>query len=268
MTGVTPCHSCHHQLNPGARYCNRCGAAQHQASSAELAHTGPRVWLLVAGAVIAFGVLGAAIVTMVLISSSGASSVDTTAIPTVTAPSASAASSLPASSEKNSASTPALAGNERSSTAPTGILGLVPYRGANITAEIPSGWRMLEDETQKPGYIESKWGNPANSSDTLLIDTSPATRDTLEQDAAPVHEALLSSSGYQQLSYGPGNLVGIESWMWTFRISGDQRVDYFFNRCASGYAVLGSTVPSRFSQLMATFQEVAQSVRPSDASPC
>jgi hypothetical protein len=138
-----------------------------------------------------------------------------------------------------------------------------------MSAEIPAGWTTLEDESHKSGYIESKWSNPANSNDTVLIDTSPATHDTLEQDAAPVHDALLAANGYQQLSYGPGNLTGVESWMWVFRISGDQRVDYFFNRCASGYAVLGSTIPGRFNQLAATFRAVAQSVQPTNAStPC
>lgn len=146
---------------------------------------------------------------------------------------------------------------------------LVSYHGARISAAIPAGWSTLENESHKTGYIESKWSNPANPNDTVLVDTSPATPDTLEQDAAPVHEALLAASGYQQLSYGPGNLTGVDSWMWVFRISGDQRVDYFFNRCASGYAVLGSTVPSRYNQLLATFRAVAQSVRPTNsASPC
>jgi hypothetical protein len=120
---------------------------------------------------------------------------------------------------------------------------------------------MLEDEAQKPGYIESKWQSPANSSDTVLIDASPATKLTLEQDATPVHKALASVSGYEELGYGPGDLTGLDSWMWTFRVDGDQRVDYFFNRCSLGFGVLGSTVPARFDQLRATFRAVAQSAR-------
>lgn len=227
-----------------------------------------RSWLAIAAAAIAFVLVAAAIVTVVLISASAGSSVHSASILTVTAPSTSSSSSSPtvSGSGESTPSTPAGAGSAQTTPSATIALHLVPYRGANIAAEIPAGWTTLENEAQKTGYIESKWSNPANTNDTILIDTSPATSDTLEQDAAPVHEALLKASGYQQLSYGPGNLAGVESWMWIFRISGDQRVDYFFNRCSSGYAVLGSTLPGRFSLLRATFQDVAQSVKPSDTS--
>jgi hypothetical protein len=137
----------------------------------------------------------------------------------------------------------------------------VTYRGKQLTARVPSGWRMLEDEAQKAGYIESKWLNPAHPSDTVLIDASPATIGlTLEQDAAPVHNELQGSHGYEEIQYGAGDLAGVASWMWIFRVSGDQRVDYFYNRCALGFGVLGSTVPSRFDGLRATFRAVAESV--------
>jgi hypothetical protein len=139
---------------------------------------------------------------------------------------------------------------------------MVPYDGARITASIPAGWTIDENEVQKPGYIESKWTNPADTSDYLLIDESPATKNlTLEQDASSVHQALQESSGYQQIFYGPGDLTGVESWMWIFQISGDQRIDYFFNRCTGGFGVLGSTTISQFGQLRATFRNVAQSVQ-------
>jgi hypothetical protein len=141
---------------------------------------------------------------------------------------------------------------------------MVPYDGARITASIPAGWAIDENEVQKPGYIESKWTNPADTSDYLLIDESPATKNlTLEQDASSVHQALQESSGYQQIFYGPGDLTGVESWMWIFQISGDQRIDYFFNRCTGGFGVLGSTTISQFGQLRATFRSVAQSVESS-----
>ncbi|MFZ1926045.1 MAG: hypothetical protein WAU42_07870, partial [Solirubrobacteraceae bacterium] len=185
---------------------------------------------------------------------------------TVTAPPASTSGSAPGSGEGTPSTSADVGGGRTTSSSETAALSLVPYHGVNISAEIPAGWTTLENEVQKTGYIESKWSNPADTNDTILIDTSPATSDTLEQDAAPVHEALLRASGYQQLAYEPGNLAGIESWMWIFRISGDQRVDYFFNRCSSGYAVLGSTLPGRFNHLMGTFQDVAQSVKPSNAS--
>jgi hypothetical protein len=119
----------------------------------------------------------------------------------------------------------------------------------------------LEDETQKEGYVESKWRNPANAGDTALIDAGRAPHLSLQQDAAPVHEALTKEQGYQEIYYGPGDLTGVASWMWVFRVSGDERIDYFFEKCTNGFAVLGSTVPGRFNQLRGTFRAVAQSVQ-------
>jgi hypothetical protein len=215
------------------------------------------------GATSAFVLVAGAIVAVVLTSADRGTSVHAATVLTVTAPQT--ADSAGGGSESAGPSTPR-SPTGQATTEKMSALALAPYRGADISAEIPAGWTTIENEVHKTGYIESKWSNPSDSNDTLLIDTSPATHDTLEQDAAPVHDALLAASGYQQVSYGPGDLAGVESWRWVFRISGDQRVDYFFNRCTSGYAVLGSTVPTRFDQLAATFRAVAESVQPSNPS--
>jgi hypothetical protein len=188
---------------------------------------------------------------------------------TVTAPRAASSSGLGAGGSSTHHAPAPRAAVGTPTAAQTSPLGLALYHGAEISAEIPAGWSTVESEAHKTGYIESKWSNPADSNDTVLIDTSPATSLTLEQDAAPVHNDLLRASGYREITYGPGDLAGVASWIWVFRISGDQRVDYFFNRCSSGYAVLGSTTPSRFERLRATFRAVAQSVRPTNSStPC
>lgn len=230
---------------------------------------GSRSWLAIAGAATAFVVVAGAIVAAVLTSANGGGGVHAATVLTVTTPrAASSAGSGADGSEVHHTSAPRAA-TGHAVAVQTGPLSLVPYRGTRISAELPVGWNTVENEEHKTGYIESKWSNPADSNDTILIDTSPATTDTLEQDAAPVHNDLLQASGYHELFYGPGNLAGVASWMWVFRISGDQRVDYFFNRCASGYAVLGSTVPSRFDRLLATFRAVTQSVEPTNRSiPC
>ncbi len=239
-----------------------------------------RAWPVIAAAIFAFLLVAGAIVAAVLTSASGGNSVHGATVLTVTAPrpaglatpGSSRSESQPSGPDASSDTGSATGGANASPSPASGHgtpLTLVPYGDATIVAEIPAGWNPIEDEAHKPGYVESKWSNPADSNDTILIDTSPATNDTLEQDAAPVHNALLSASGYQELSYGPGDLAGFESWMWVFRISGDQRVDYFFNRCTSGFAVLGSTVPGRFERLAATFRSVAESVHPGErSSPC
>ena len=199
-------------------------------------------------------------VVVALVLSSRGAGVHAAPPPTVTAVGVGTSSAHPQRSEASSASAVRrVAGAEASKAALEGQV-FVTYRGKQLTAQVPSGWRMLEDEAQKVGYIESKWLNPAHPSDTVLIDASAATGLSLEQDAAPVHRELQRSAGYEELQYGAGDLAGVASWMWIFRVSGDQRVDYFFNRCALGFGVLGSTVPSRFDRLRATFRAVAESV--------
>jgi hypothetical protein len=233
--------------------------AQPPAQSPPAPHR--RVW--VAAAAAGAGVLFIIAVVLVLaLSSSGGNGVHTATVVTVTTTSVSAPphSTLPAASLQSPSSPPT--STNASPPSRLVVARLLPYDGARFTASIPAGWTIDENEVQKPGYIESKWTNPADTADYLLIDESPATRNlTLEQDASSVHQALQEASGYHQLFYGPGDLTGVESWMWIFRISGDQRIDYFFNRCTSGFGVLGSTLTSRFSQLRATFRNVARSVQ-------
>jgi hypothetical protein len=205
--------------------------------------------------------IAGAIVAIALATTSGGGGIHAATVVTVTAPAETTASSSKSGASENSHLPSPSAKSSHAITSGSSGLNLVSYHGAITSAEIPAGWSMLEDETQKSGYVESKWRNPANPNDSVLIDSSPATSLTLEQDAAPVHNALLNASGYQELSYGPGDLNGVASWMWVFRISGDQRIDYFFNRCTGGYGVLGSTVQGQFNQLRATFRSVAQSVQ-------
>ena len=138
---------------------------------------------------------------------------------------------------------------------------MVVYNGTHFTAEVPAAWRLQEAEVPKSEGVESTWRNPSNPSDALLIDASPATNRTLQQDAAPVQEQLLSERGYDELYYGPGDLHGVGSWMWIWRISCRQRIDYFFHRCSTDFGVLGSTVVGRFIHLRTIFRSVAQSVR-------
>jgi hypothetical protein len=136
------------------------------------------------------------------------------------------------------------------------------YRGTTMSAEIPVGWRITEREVQKPGYLESKWTNPANTADYLLIDMSPVTHLTPAEDAAPVHTGTEQTRGYREITYGPGDLLGVGSWMWVFEVPTSERIDYFFERCTNTFGVLGSTTPARFDRLRTTFREVAQSVQP------
>ncbi|MGH2879946.1 MAG: hypothetical protein ACRDK4_10130 [Solirubrobacteraceae bacterium] len=218
-----------------------------------------------AAAVAGLTVVAGVLVVLVIATSRAGSGVRASAAPTVRSVAASHSPTTNGNSNEGSVEAPS---STAQGTGNGSTMGLVAYHGAAISAETPSGWRTVENEVHKSGYIESKWQDPANSGVTVLIDTSPATPGSLQQDAAPVHEALTKQNGYSEVFYGPGDLADTQSWRWVFRVEGDQRVDYFFNSCASGFAVLGSTPPARFSRLEATFRAVAESAHMGGGSQC
>jgi hypothetical protein len=170
---------------------------------------------------------------------------------------------------KHSLRTSASAGNvdaagsqaPSSSSGATYLPGVSAYNGVRFSAEIPIGWYVHENEMEQSGEIESTWHDSVDENDLIVIDLKPAGNDSPREYAEPVHRKLLSEPGYDETYYGPGDLHGFDSWMWIFRVSEHESIDYFFTRCSTTFAVLGSATVSRFSTLRATFRATAQSVR-------
>ena len=158
-------------------------------------------------------------------------------------------------------STTAQTTSTTSTTSPGGGSATSTYSGTDFTAQIPAGWQIQENGAPEEGFIESKWRSPSNHSDFVLVDVSPQTARTPEQQGAPVRKDLSRLSSYTEVFWGPGNLPGEASWEWTFKASGDERVDYFFSACGNDIAVLGSSGVSRFTELVPTFTSFAGSVR-------
>jgi hypothetical protein len=217
-----------------------------------------RAWVAAAAGAGALFII--AVVLVLALSSSGGNGVHAATVVTVTTTSGSAppSSTSPTASNPSPSSPPA----HTSASSPSRLVvaHMVPYDGARITASIPAGWTIDENEVQKPGEVESKWSNPADTADYLLIDERPATHLTPEQDAAPVHASTEQTSGYHEIYYGAGDLTGVDSWMWVFELPEAERIDYFFEKCSSTFGVLGSTGTDNFGQLRSTFRAVAQSV--------
>jgi hypothetical protein len=265
MEGESSCHHCGARLQPDANYCRACGAlrarVQTEPSPTPAAATqSPRPWLAVAAGISSLLLVAATVITLILTTGGGASVHSPTVVTVTTAGEAAAPSPQAQANRATHLSSSPVTTPAGSSPAPAQP-SFAAYHGQRITAEVPAGWAIVENEARKTGYVESKWQSAADADDTVLIDFSPATDLTLEEDAAPVHKDLQAAAGYQEIYYGVGDLTGSASWMWLFRISGDERVDYFFNRCTLGFGVLGSTRSSRFAGMRATFRAVAQSVQ-------
>jgi Prokaryotic RING finger family 1 len=141
---------------------------------------------------------------------------------------------------------------------------LTSYSGSNFSMMIPSGWVQDVHEKQLGEEAESKWSNPSNSGEYILLDVHMPTHITMHEGAEPVRDQLVKQPGYTQIYYGPGDLSQhSESWMWIFEIEGAERIDYFFETCSNTMGVLGSAPPSRFNELRGTYREVANSFRSS-----
>jgi hypothetical protein len=93
-----------------------------------------------------------------------------------------------------------------STAAASTVLPLTAYTAVRFSAQLPAGWNNEEAESNEGSYVESKWRNPSAPSDSMLVDVSPASNVSSDQMAAPVHAALQSETGYQEISYGPGDL--------------------------------------------------------------
>jgi hypothetical protein len=268
MSGES-CLSCGAALSPLARYCRHCGAARGAAPHGPPQAQGPggvaapayapepaapagrdRVLVVVAATVGLLAVAGVA-VALALASGSGghASLAASPAAVAVGVPQGAAQESSQREAEPPAATGPA---------GPVAVAATT-YVGARITASVPPDWMLEEDEGHHSGYVESRWRATDGSSAYMLVDASPATHLTPAQDAAPVHGALISESGYSEVYYGSGDLA-VPSWEWIFQVSGDERIDYFFERCGLTFGVLGSSPAAGFAQRRAVYRAFADSV--------
>jgi hypothetical protein len=209
-------------------------------------------------ALIAILVLGAALA-FTIGRTGGHSSTATTEIVTTTG---AAAPNAPKSPGEAAPDEPATTQTQarRTASAPR----LQSYEGSSFSAMIPASWHQDVGEVQSGKEAESKWSNPANSSEYVRVDVHTPTHLSTREDAEPVREDLQKSAAYNEISYAPGDLSQhARSWAWVFEDEHSERVDYFFETCSNTIAVLGSTSPARFSEMSATFQRIADSFRSS-----
>lgn len=138
------------------------------------------------------------------------------------------------------------------------------FAGLRYSADIPTGWSAESiDEPESGTRLVSQWRNPDDDNTSVLIDSSDPGPDAPPIDSAATVRAQTSQSdGYREVSFEETSINGVPAAEWVFDIDGDRRVDYFFNSCGMGFAVLGSTSPSDFATWEPTFRRVAESVTP------
>ena len=139
----------------------------------------------------------------------------------------------------------------------------VGYRTPSYSVRVPEDWRRIADDVDHSVYQESKWRHPRDRDTTVLIDYTDGYRGTAREGAETVREQISAASGFRERSF---ELVpiggGRHAWRWEFTLGGRRKIDYFFNGCGTGFAVLGESRAERFVSYRATFERVVRSLRP------
>jgi len=132
------------------------------------------------------------------------------------------------------------------------------YSTRFYSAQVPN-WPLVEDKNQRAELVRSKWEKDGEKT-SVLIDAVPGETQEPAEKAASIRAVVSQESSYRELGFDPVRLGGRDAYRWVFELEGDRRVDYFIGGCGGGYAVLGSTSPSRFRRYEATFRAVAASL--------
>lgn len=137
---------------------------------------------------------------------------------------------------------------------------LSSYSTSAYGAQVPAAWTLESDDAQHDTYRESVWRDPADANTSITIDYTLGDTTSAQASAESVRAATSRTAGYREISFAPTSISGKQGIKWIFEVDGDRRVDYFFNDCATGYAMLGSTSPASFSARESTFRAVVESI--------
>jgi hypothetical protein len=141
-----------------------------------------------------------------------------------------------------------------------------PYQGPGYTARIPTGWATESDAADHGSYVESVFRDPTDPNSSITIDLTPNVTESPAASAAQVHSDTAKTPGYSELDFEPTTIRDRDAFEWSFKVSGDRRVDFFFNDCGNGLALLGSAPPGVYPSVKPVFQAVVESVQGDCAS--
>jgi hypothetical protein len=249
---VMSCPGCGTPSTGTARFCMTCGHALPPVPPpAPTESRGPAA--LVAGLSIALAVVAVGVVAAVLLAGRGDTpqpriAAVTSASPANTVTVVTVVQKQPSRSSSSGSSTRVNAGR---------LPSLRAYATRSYSLQVPSTWQTVSDDADQGAYRESKWQSPTGDG-SLLVDYTVGFSGTPQSGAAEVRSSTSRSSGYQELGWR--SWAG--GWRWDFIVGGQRKMDVFFTACGTGYALLGTASPSRFSTLEPLFEQAARSLEP------
>jgi hypothetical protein len=136
------------------------------------------------------------------------------------------------------------------------------FERAAFTVALPRSWKVTARNDRQPGYVSNRWRSANSRRTTIRVDYTRNVRATAGASARALRHLVSRSSGYREFSFRRVKLGERRAWRWEFQLDGLRKVDYFFNACGTGYAVLGATTPKQWTAYKKTFSRAARSVEP------
>jgi hypothetical protein len=128
--------------------------------------------------------------------------------------------------------------------------------------ELFNGWPQDENDKRVGSYLESAWHDPALLTTVIAIDARES-----DETGSPLAEAELARIQTNQLpdyrERGLKKIVlgGKPTVRWAFDVTGERRIDYFFEECGTDIVVRGTTPPGTFSSLSESFRSIASTIK-------
>jgi hypothetical protein len=161
----------------------------------------------------------------------------------------------------------AASGGSSSSPASTATdASLTIFGGQGYEIGYPAGWQNLASEVSHPGYVDTRWQLPGDSSVKFIADYTLNCNCTPEQGGAPLRQARIQKdTTYHELGWASEQFPAGSAQVWQYTSTGVQVIDAFFSRCTTSFAIAGKAPVGSFSQYEPSFRRAIASFNP---APC
>jgi len=137
------------------------------------------------------------------------------------------------------------------------------YETSSYALTVPDGWVRDHDEKSFGTFVESRWHLEGEPDVSMKVDYTPGFDGTPAEGARSVRNLFHGRvSDYAEVDWSATQINGHDAWRWRFRLDDRdvEKIDWFFQACSTGVALLGAAPPDEFEDYLPTFEEVVTSM--------